>query len=59
MITAVLVPPAITRFLQIRPRSPVPRVARHYELADGQAVEVAVSHYLPSRFEYVMTLYRE
>jgi GntR family transcriptional regulator len=59
VITAVSSPGTLSRYLDIRERTPVLRVTRSYQVADGRTVEVAVSHYVPSRFEYIMTLYRE
>jgi GntR family transcriptional regulator len=59
VITAVLAPADVSRYLRIHTRSPVLRVTRNYQIAGGRTVELAFSHYVPSRFEYVMTLYRE
>jgi DNA-binding GntR family transcriptional regulator len=58
-ITAAPAPPLVSRHLGLRPRSPVLRVTRQYALADGRVVEIAISHYNPSEFQYSMTLYRE
>jgi len=59
VITAVPAPKPLSEHLGVRPRSPVLRVTRSYKVADGRTVEVAVSHYDPSKFQYTMTLYRE
>jgi DNA-binding GntR family transcriptional regulator len=58
-ITAAPAPRLVARHLGVRTRSPILRVTRKYALADGRVVEVAVSHYNPSEFQYSMTLYRE
>lgn len=59
VITAVAAPATVSAHLGLRPRSPILRVTRSYRLGDGRNVEVAVSHYDPTAFEYAMTLYRE
>lgn len=59
VITAVAVPATARRHLGIRDRAPALRVTRSYQVADGRTVQVAISHYIPARFEYIMTLYRE
>ncbi len=59
IITAVPAPAAVGRHLRVRPRCPTLRVTRIYRASNGQTVEVAVTHYNASKFEYVMTLYRE
>lgn len=59
LITAVSAPAAVSAHLRIRPRSPVLRATRSYRVSDGRTVEVAVSHYDASKFEYAMTLYRD
>lgn len=59
VITAVAAPVIVTRHLALRPRAPVLRVTRTYKTAAGRNVEVAVSHYDPSKFQYLMTLYRD
>jgi GntR family transcriptional regulator len=58
-ITAVSATRAVARLLDVRLRAPLLKATRTYRLADGKVVEVAVSHYDPSRFEYVMNLYPE
>lgn len=59
VITAAVAPAVVSKYLKIRPGSPVLRVTRSYALRDGRIVEVAVSHYNVSKFQYAMTLYRE
>lgn len=58
-ITAVSAPAVVSTHLRIQPHSPVLRVTRSYQIADGRTVEVAVAHYDAAKFEYAMTLYRE
>lgn len=59
VITAALAPVVVSKHLKIPSGSPVLRVTRSYALGDGRTVEVAVSHYNVSKFQYAMTLYRE
>lgn len=59
VITAAPASKVVSEHLGVRPRSPVLRVTRSYKVADARTVEVAVSHYDPSKFQYTMTLYRE
>lgn len=59
VITAVIPPADVRRHLGIPAGRPALRTTRSYQTADGRTVEVAVSHYNVSKFEYVMTLYRE
>lgn len=56
-ITAVAVPAAVARHLGIPRRTPMLQVTRAYMVANGQAVEVAVSYYNAAMFQYVMTLF--
>lgn len=58
-ITAAAAPPMVSRHLRLRARCPVLRVTRRYALADGRVVEIAISHYNPSEFQYSMALHRE
>ncbi len=59
VITAVSAPAAISRHLGIPRRSPMLQVVRTYMVAGDRAVEVAVNHFVVSKFEYIMTLYTE
>ncbi len=58
-ITAVAAPAEVRRHLGLAAGRPMLRATRTYQIADGRTVEVAVSHYDVSQFEYVMALYKE
>lgn len=58
-ITAAAAPADVARWLGIRARAPMLKAIRIYRLSDGRAVEVAVSCYDVSKFEYAMKLFRE
>lgn len=58
-ISAVAAPASIASRLGIRARTPMLKATRTYFLGDGQPVEVAVSYYDVSKFEYVMKLFPE
>lgn len=57
-ISAARAPQAVRRHLGMPVGRPALRLVRVYRTSAGNPVEVAVSYYDPSRFEYAMTLYR-
>lgn len=57
--TAVLAGKQVARELGLNSRQPVLKATRVYRLDDGRVAEVAVSHYHPDRFQYVMNLFLE
>lgn len=58
-ITATAAGDEIADLLGCAPGTPVLRVDRLYLDADGQAVELAVSHFLPEQYTYRVTLRRQ
>ena len=58
-ITAIAAPAAIAKALELPSRTPLLKATRVYRLGDGRPVEVAVSFYNPTSFQYVMKLFPE
>ena len=58
-ITATAASSEVAELLGCDPESPVLRVDRLYFDADGRAVELAVSHFLPEQYTYRVTLRRQ
>jgi len=55
-ITAIAAPSETARKLGLGARAPLLKAMRVYRLADGRAVEVAITLYNVAKFEYVMKL---
>ena len=58
-IGAVAAPAAVAACLGLRRGVPMLRMTRIYRLKDGAAIECAVVHYDPAKFEYAMKLLPE
>ena len=58
-IGAVAAPAAVAACLGLRRGAPMLRMIRVYRLPNGDAVEYAITHYDPAKFEYTMKLLSE